>query len=294
MNKVLHRFVLISVVVLLLLTGCGNKKTPVEDVLEGHWMDENGDTITFIGDGSVMWYGSSYSYTIYDTNKVMIKNQDAQVGNYSFSVKSEVLELKDLDLNFTKTLYGNEDKQERILKELREAELALLEAEMKEEQEYYEAIEAYEYETELDLYYTYKERCLEEYNQSTTEDDRAFFQSEIDAVQERIDVLETKNANKIDAHSFEKACDWISWYILPEDISTSENLLFDDEGRQYLNNPVDNSLMIGYLVRVRLGNDDMAPTYGVYAIQFSTTNIYEYDAVKDEWTFIYSLNILGN
>lgn len=282
------------IILVFVLTGCNQNSELAGDVLEGHWMDENGNTITFIGDGSVMWYGSSYSYAIYDTDKVIIRNQDTQIGNYSFNVKSEVLELKDLDLNITKELYGSESKQEKILKDIQEAELAQMEAEMKAEKEFYEAVTAHEWEMELELCYSYKTQCAQKCDQSKSEDDKAFYQDEIDAIQERIDVLETKDFEKIDDHSFQKACDWIYWYILPEDVATDEGLIFEDEGRHYIDNTTDNSAIIGYMVRVRMDNGVTAPTYGTYVVQFSTTNIYEYDMDGEGWKCIFSLNVLEN
>lgn len=225
-------------------------------------------------------------------NKVIIKDGEKEIGNYSFTVKKEVLELEDLKWKLTSTFFGSEKKQAEILNALKEAQEAQMEADAKAEQERIEAGVRAEYEAELTMLANYQAQCIRNLNQSTDEEDKAFYQSEIDAVQQRIDVLSTENSQKINADSYEMACDWISRFILPEDIASSDKLIFMDGGLQYIDNTVDGSVVLGYMVAVRTDNGDVAPIYGSYAVQFSTMSIYEYDVVKGVWKFATALDLI--
>lgn len=293
MKKVSFKVLFLMLILAFTLAGCGGSTSTVtEDVLEGYWMDEIGNTLTFTGDGSVMWYGESYTYTIYDTDKVIIKDGEIEIGNYSFAVKKEVLELEDLKWKLTSTFFGSEKKQAEILNSLKEEQEAQMEADAKAEQERIDASVGAEYEAELAILADYQAQCIRNLSQATDEEDKAFYQSEIDAVQQRIDVLSTGNSQKINADSYEMACDWISRFILPEDIASSDKLIFMDEGLQYIDNTVDGSVILGYMVAVRTDNGDVAPMYGSYAVQFSTMSIYEYDVVKGVWKFATALDLI--
>ena len=131
-----------------------------------------------------MWYGNSFSYTIYDEDKVLIKNGDVEIGNYKFEVKSEKLQMTDLALNVVTTLYGKESKQQEILEEIRKEEEAVLEAIAKEEKEFLDACVAAEYAAEMEMLMEYQNFCKQEATLATNPEDVEFFNAEVGYVQE--------------------------------------------------------------------------------------------------------------
>ena len=286
------RIAIMLLSVLLLLSACGSSSSRDIDVLEGYWMDDRGNTVTFTGDGAVMWYGNSFSYTIYDEDKVLIKNGDVEIGNYKFEVKSEKLEMTDLGLNAVTTLYGKESKQQEILEEIREEEETVLEVIAKEEKEFLDACVAAEYAAEIEMLMEYQNFCKQEATLTTNPEDVEFFNAEVGYVQERLDILNKGNLERIAEDSFLMAESMICHYILPEDVAESENTIFMDNGLQYIDNTDGGQAFVGYMVDVRIDNGSTAPLYGSYAVCHSTRDIYAYNVVDGIWEYQISLPLI--
>lgn len=91
-RNIKNRLVLLAfvVIIIFLLTGCGTKND-----LVGTWIGEEGDTIEFFEDGTIMvndrFFSASGSYSIVDNNRVRIEMDGlwgiagAQVFQYSVS-----------------------------------------------------------------------------------------------------------------------------------------------------------------------------------------------------------------
>lgn len=273
MKKNIVNISTILIIISLILSGCGRKESNADE-LEGYWMNEYGGSVTFMGDGSAMWYGRGLSYTIYDGDKVILKDGSEQVGNFSFSVKSETLTLKDLQNGVAITLYGSEKKQKQIQDDLRAAEDKRIEQErQKEEQRVDEAIAA-EWSAEV--------ASLASYQDQLRKLDATAYTEEISNAQERIDILKTADRKKIEKDTFAVTKNVIRQYVLPEDVANSSKTKILDDG--YINISGDPEyILIAYCVEVRMDNGDTAPIYGYYAVQFSSNTIYTIDLASDFW-----------
>lgn len=85
--------------------------------IEGYWMAENGDTISFNSDGKAIIEGISYDYSIYDGNNLSISLWGfAQ--EYKFTIDKDVLTLTKAGSNSTQLFYKNEGKQAEIQENL--------------------------------------------------------------------------------------------------------------------------------------------------------------------------------
>ena len=108
---------IISVTLLLNLAACVSKPTTIE----GYWMAENGDTISFTADGRAIINGLSLTYSIYDGNNLSISVLGL-AEEYRFDLQNDVLTLTDLSNNNFTIYYKDEDKQAEIQKHLQELE----------------------------------------------------------------------------------------------------------------------------------------------------------------------------
>jgi hypothetical protein len=55
-------------IICLLMTSCASRKNAVE----GYWMNENGETITFNADGEAIVDNLSIKYSVFDNDKLTI------------------------------------------------------------------------------------------------------------------------------------------------------------------------------------------------------------------------------
>lgn len=126
--------VLFLLVLCFVLTACNSEP----ETIEGYWMAENGDTISFNSDGKAIIDGFSYDYSIYNENYVSISFWGF-AEEYRFEIESDILKLTDLSTNASQKLYRGEEKQSEI-----QANLDKLEAERAEEEKKQKEIEEYE------------------------------------------------------------------------------------------------------------------------------------------------------
>lgn len=125
---------LLAIILILGLSACGGYES---ETIEGYWMAENGETISFNSDGKAIIEGMSHDYSIYDNNKLSISFLGfAQ--EYEFTIKKDVLTLTDLNTNETYTYYKDEEKQAEIQENLNQiaVEKAEQEKAQKEQEEY--------------------------------------------------------------------------------------------------------------------------------------------------------------
>ncbi len=112
MKKFIIAFFLITVIC---LSGCtGNKET-----IEGYWMAENGDTISFNSNGKAISDGMTMDYSLYGEDNLSISFW-GMASEYRYTVKNDVLTLVDLSKNATSIFYRDAEKQKEIQKKLNE------------------------------------------------------------------------------------------------------------------------------------------------------------------------------
>lgn len=126
--------IIFTIILLASVTGCSDK---VESI-EGYWMQENGDTVSFNSDGKAIIDGLSLDYSIYNDNNLSISFLGF-AKEYRFNVKNDILTLTDLSSNETWTFYRDEKKQKEI-----QAKLNQLAAEKIEKQRIQQEAEAQE------------------------------------------------------------------------------------------------------------------------------------------------------
>jgi len=299
MKKIYLLFLLFSL--LLIISGCTSNNNSaqsnqlredssldVSDPLEGFWMDEQGNTLTFIGNGAVLWYGENYTYTIYDENKVLIQNIGKEIGNYRFTIKNEELILRNLHYPIEIIFYGNEKQQETIIDALLEAERKEIEESEKAEQEYIDRLIKDETDAEIAMLEGLCSDLEVKILENKDDSKKAFYQDVLEMNQGRLRILKTENIEKINKDSFELASAIVETLVLSE-INNSDNLFFLDNGLQYIDNTDNGFAFVGYMLEVRYDGIDFTPLYGSYAVQLSTFSIYEYDAVCDKWLYLDTL-----
>lgn len=93
----------------LSLTACNSEP----ETIEGYWMSENGETISFNSDGKAIVDGISLDYSIYNENNLSISFLGF-AEEYRFDIEEDVLTLTDLSSNSIVTYYRDEEKQKEI------------------------------------------------------------------------------------------------------------------------------------------------------------------------------------
>lgn len=93
----------------LSLTACNSEP----ETIEGYWMSENGETISFNSDGKAIVDGISLDYSIYNENNLSIFFLGF-AEEYRFDIEEDVLTLTDLSSNSIVTYYRDEEKQKEI------------------------------------------------------------------------------------------------------------------------------------------------------------------------------------
>ena len=149
-----------------------------------------------------------------------------------------------------------------------------------------------EYAAEMEMLMEYQNFCKQEATLATNPEDVEFFNAEVGYVQERLDILNKGNYERIAEDSFLMAESMICHYILPEDVAESENTIFMDNGLQYIDNTDGGQAFVGYMVDVRIDNGSTAPLYGSYAVCHSTRDIYAYNVVDGIWEYQISLPLI--
>lgn len=105
--------VILAVALILALTACGSEP----ETIEGYWMAENGETISFNSDGKAIVDGFSLNYSIYDETYLSI-SFIGLAEEYRFDLEKDTLTLTDLSNNSKMTYYRDEVKQAEIQKTL--------------------------------------------------------------------------------------------------------------------------------------------------------------------------------
>lgn len=93
----------------LILSGC----TKEQETIEGYWMSENGETISFNSNGKAISDGISMDYSLYGKDNLSISFW-GMASEYRYTVKNDVLTLIDLKKNATSIFYRDEEKQQEI------------------------------------------------------------------------------------------------------------------------------------------------------------------------------------
>ena len=130
----MKRIYIFAVVIALILglTACGSEP----ETIEGFWMAENGETISFNSNGKAIIDSISLDYSIYGENNLSISFWGF-AEEYRFSIEKDVLTLTDLSNNTHMTYYRDEGKQAEIQERLNE--IAAEQAEQKRIQQELEA-----------------------------------------------------------------------------------------------------------------------------------------------------------
>ncbi|MGN0994538.1 MAG: hypothetical protein ACI4PD_05390 [Butyricicoccus sp.] len=137
------------------LSACNSESESVE----GYWMAENGDTISFNSDGKAIIEGMACDYSIYDGNNLSIYWWGF-ASEYRFDVDKDILTLTELGSNSTQIYYRNQNKQSEIQENLNQiaAERAEREQAQKEQEEYEKYIKSLKsdikfIDSEIEIYY---------------------------------------------------------------------------------------------------------------------------------------------
>lgn len=109
----MKRFFVACTLLVIILTGCSLKK----ESIEGYWMAENGETLSFTADGKVIQDGITANYSIYGENNISFSFLGMATEG-KFKIKNDVLTLIDLEDNSTDVFYRNEKKQQKIRQKL--------------------------------------------------------------------------------------------------------------------------------------------------------------------------------
>lgn len=281
---VLKRVVTI-LLICLTLTACTSKNTSIE----GYWMAENGDTITFNANDEAIIDNISLNYSVFDNNKLTITKLGI-AKEYSFSISKDCLTLKDLDTSTSQTYYKDEKKQEQIKQAIEEINDGMA---AQEEQSLYSSSIQDEYVSEQQALKSTIETYTERKNQCQTAQEKNLCEKYVSASKARIKLLNEGTDEEIQTNSYKIAEEIIKTFTLPSEIATSEKLILMDEGTQYISAVKDRDPFIGCVVDVRINSGEPAPEYGTYAVQLSSRTIYKYDVVANNWAELYQLPAQG-
>ena len=102
----------------LIFSGCSKK----QETIEGYWMAENGETISFNSNGKAISDGMTMDYSLYGEDNLSISFW-GMASEYKYTVKNDVLTLVDLKKNATSIFYRNEEKQKEIQTKLNQIKL---------------------------------------------------------------------------------------------------------------------------------------------------------------------------
>ena len=180
--------IILTISLILGLTACGSEP----ETIEGYWMAENGETISFNSDKKAIIEGISLDYSIYNDNNLSISFLGF-AEEYRFNIEKDVLTLTDLSDNSVMTYYRDEDKQAEIQENLNQ--IAAEQAEQKriqqEEESEAQAQEDYEnhvtklknriesIDKETSLLYSYISD-----NEGYIKDNEEYIQEEYDTINE--------------------------------------------------------------------------------------------------------------
>ena len=124
--------------IVLILSGCSK-----QEKIEGYWMNENGETISFNSNGKVISDGMSLDYSLYGKDNLSI-SFFGMASEFKYTVKNDVLTLVDLNKNTTDIFYRDEEKQQEIQTKLNQikAEQQRQKQKQKEKEEYEKYVES--------------------------------------------------------------------------------------------------------------------------------------------------------
>lgn len=109
---------IIGVFLLWGFTGCNSEP----ETIEGYWMAESGETISFNADGKAIIDGVSLDYSVYNENNLSISFLGL-AEEFRFDIEKDALTLTELSSNSTVIYYRDEDKQEEIIENLNQVEI---------------------------------------------------------------------------------------------------------------------------------------------------------------------------
>ena len=105
----MRKLIIGLLMMVLILSGCAKE----QETIEGYWMAENGETISFNSNGKAISDGMSMDYSLYGEDNLSISFW-CMASEYRYTVKNDILTLIDLKENTTSILYRNEEKQQEI------------------------------------------------------------------------------------------------------------------------------------------------------------------------------------
>ena len=125
----------VFVVAIALIMGLASCSSEPETI-EGYWMTETGETVSFNSDGKAIVDGLSLDYSIYDEDKLSISFLGL-AEEYKFDIEKDVLTLTSLNNNSIIIYYRDEVKQAEIQEDLEQ--IAIEQAEQERIQQEAEA-----------------------------------------------------------------------------------------------------------------------------------------------------------
>lgn len=109
----MRKLIIVLLVMVLIFSGCSKE----QESIEGYWMAENGETISFNSNGKAISDGMSMDYSLYGEDNLSISFWGI-ASEYRYTVKKDVLTLVDLNKNTTSIFYRDEEKQLEIQEKL--------------------------------------------------------------------------------------------------------------------------------------------------------------------------------
>ena len=142
-----------------------------EETIEGYWMAESGETISFNSNSKAIIDGVAMDYSIYGQNNLSISFLGI-ASEYRYIINNDVLKLQDLNKGSTSVYYRNESVQQEIIKKLNseKAEREKKEQIDKEKQEFEKYINNLKHNIELNNNeISEKKKRIEDYKKEINE-----------------------------------------------------------------------------------------------------------------------------
>lgn len=122
----MKKLIMLFLCCVLIIIGCDEKKENIvnksdKNDIEGYWMTESGETLSFDSKGQAISDGVTMDYSVYGENNLSISLWGT-ASEYRYIVEKDVLTLVDLNENTTSVYYRNVEKQSEIQKKLKEAQ----------------------------------------------------------------------------------------------------------------------------------------------------------------------------
>ncbi|MBP3580448.1 MAG: hypothetical protein J6K12_04295 [Clostridia bacterium] len=124
----MKRISMLFLLLIVIMTGCDSTKvvtntntantTNSQEAIEGYWMSEEGNTLSFDSKGQAISNGMTMDYSIYADYNLSLSLLGV-ASEYRYSIENDVLTLVDLKENTTSIYYRNTEKQQEIQKKLK-------------------------------------------------------------------------------------------------------------------------------------------------------------------------------